>query len=496
MATGLIAIRYSLSGAEPVDRNKPRTLRSVAVPRTGLVGRSVARGVPRGKGRRTQAWPGICEAGRGTMRRHPGTTPLQVALVDRRPLGDTLAAIRTRPLGLPMAYCKWSRAVPRGPGSGHGESALRGPDDDDRRRRAETFTKAPPVSFDPDATPPEPVRAHFPGEEPPEGLRVDDLGPGGESEPQHPPGATRRAVRRPPRPEQRPLRRLRPPLRPSAGPDRHLRRPPEPRRLALHPGLRPDRGRQGGADREEALLPLPAGQLRLLGRDAGLQLPLRLLPELGRCRRPIARASSRRAATSRPEQVVEEAVAAGVRSIAYTYVEPTVFIEFALDSMVRARAAGLHNVFVTNGYETPEAIELVAPYLDAANVDLKAANDGFYRRVCGARWEPVRDSVIEMRRRGIWLELTTLVIPGLNDDPRGASGHGRMDRHGGRARDALASHPLPAGLPARPASAHAGGDSGRSREDRPGGRLAPRLRRAMRPRWRRPPPLAPAAASG
>jgi pyruvate formate lyase activating enzyme len=78
--------------------------------------------------------------------------------------------------------------------------------------------------------------------------------------------------------------------------------------------------------------------------------------------------------------------------------------------------AGLHNVFVTNGYETPEAIELVAPYLDAANVDLKAANDDFYRRICGARWEPVRDAVVEMRRRGIWLELTTLIIPGLNDD--------------------------------------------------------------------------------
>jgi pyruvate formate lyase activating enzyme len=85
--------------------------------------------------------------------------------------------------------------------------------------------------------------------------------------------------------------------------------------------------------------------------------------------------------------------------------------------MARARAAGLHNVFVTNGYETPEAIELIAPYLDAANVDLKAANDNFYRRVCGAQWEPVREAVLEMHRRGIWLELTTLVIPGLNDDP-------------------------------------------------------------------------------
>jgi pyruvate formate lyase activating enzyme len=119
-----------------------------------------------------------------------------------------------------------------------------------------------------------------------------------------------------------------------------------------------------------------------------------------------------------PEELVEEAVASGVRSIAYTYVEPTIFIEFALDSMVRARAAGLHNVFVTNGYETPEAIELVAPYLDAANVDLKAGNDDFYRKVCGGRWEPVRETIVEMRRRDIWVELTTLIIPGLNDDRR------------------------------------------------------------------------------
>jgi pyruvate formate lyase activating enzyme len=117
-----------------------------------------------------------------------------------------------------------------------------------------------------------------------------------------------------------------------------------------------------------------------------------------------------------PEEVVEEAVAAGVRSVAYTYVEPTIFIEFALDSMVRARSAGLHNVFVTNGYETPEAIALVAPYLDAANIDIKAASDSFYRRTCGATWEPVRDCVVEMRRRGIWIELTTLIVPGLNDD--------------------------------------------------------------------------------
>ena len=117
-----------------------------------------------------------------------------------------------------------------------------------------------------------------------------------------------------------------------------------------------------------------------------------------------------------PEEVVRDAGAAGVRSVAYTYVEPTVFIEFALDTMVRARAAGLRNVFVSNGYQTPEALELIVPYLDAANVDLKAASDGFYRRVCGARWEPVRDTIMGMHRSGVWVELTTLLIPGLNDD--------------------------------------------------------------------------------
>jgi pyruvate formate lyase activating enzyme len=86
--------------------------------------------------------------------------------------------------------------------------------------------------------------------------------------------------------------------------------------------------------------------------------------------------------------------------------------------MVRAQAAGLHNVFVTNGYESPEALDLVVPYLNAANVDIKSADDKFYRRICGARWEPVRDTVVELRKRGVWVELTTLVIPSLNDNPK------------------------------------------------------------------------------
>ena len=117
-----------------------------------------------------------------------------------------------------------------------------------------------------------------------------------------------------------------------------------------------------------------------------------------------------------PERVVAEAMSHGAESIAYTYVEPTIFLEYALDTARLARAAGLRNLFITDGYATPEAVELLAPVLDAANVDLKSFDDAFYRKVCGARLAPVLDSIVAMRRAGIWLELTTLIIPGRNDD--------------------------------------------------------------------------------
>jgi pyruvate formate lyase activating enzyme len=116
-----------------------------------------------------------------------------------------------------------------------------------------------------------------------------------------------------------------------------------------------------------------------------------------------------------PAQVVAEALRLHADSIAYTYVEPTVFLEYALDTGQLARAAGLRNLFVTDGYATPEAIELLAGMLDAANVDLKSFEDSFYRRLCGARLAHVLDAIVAMRRAGIWLELTTLVIPGWND---------------------------------------------------------------------------------
>jgi pyruvate formate lyase activating enzyme len=117
-----------------------------------------------------------------------------------------------------------------------------------------------------------------------------------------------------------------------------------------------------------------------------------------------------------PEEVVQDALECDADSIAYTYVEPTVFLEYALDVGRLARAAGLRNLFITDGYATPEAVDLLATVLDAANVDLKSFDDRFYRRLCGARLAPVLEAILAMRRAGIWLELTTLVIPGHNDD--------------------------------------------------------------------------------
>jgi pyruvate formate lyase activating enzyme len=117
-----------------------------------------------------------------------------------------------------------------------------------------------------------------------------------------------------------------------------------------------------------------------------------------------------------PTRIVEDALGSGSRSIAYTYTEPTVAFEFAYDTAVIARERGLKNVFVTNGYMTREMLELFAPRLDAANVDLKAFNDDFYRAECGAHLQPVLDSLRKMKELGIWIEITTLLIPDLNDN--------------------------------------------------------------------------------
>lgn len=116
-----------------------------------------------------------------------------------------------------------------------------------------------------------------------------------------------------------------------------------------------------------------------------------------------------------PDEIVGEARARRCRSISYTYTEPTIFFEYAFETATLARQAGLANVFVTNGYMTAEALKTIQPCLDAANVDLKAFKEETYKKVCGARLEPVLESIRLMRELKIWVEVTTLIVPGMND---------------------------------------------------------------------------------
>jgi pyruvate formate lyase activating enzyme len=116
-----------------------------------------------------------------------------------------------------------------------------------------------------------------------------------------------------------------------------------------------------------------------------------------------------------PVVVVERALDTGSRTISYTYTEPTIYFEFAYEIAMIASDKGLKNVFVTNGFMTEEALDTISPYLHAANVDLKSFSDDFYKKRCGARLQPVLDSLKKMKSLGIWVEITTLLIPTLND---------------------------------------------------------------------------------
>jgi pyruvate formate lyase activating enzyme len=115
------------------------------------------------------------------------------------------------------------------------------------------------------------------------------------------------------------------------------------------------------------------------------------------------------------EEVVSDALASGCHSIAYTYTEPTVAIEYVLEVMRLARDAGLCNAWVSNGYFTEEALAAIAPYLDAINVDLKGISDRVYHQIVGGNVRPVLDTIERLAEAGIWLEVTTLVIPQIND---------------------------------------------------------------------------------
>jgi pyruvate formate lyase activating enzyme len=117
-----------------------------------------------------------------------------------------------------------------------------------------------------------------------------------------------------------------------------------------------------------------------------------------------------------PEECVEGALGARCATISFTYSEPTIFYEYARAIGVLARRQGLRNVFVTNGHMTPEAVEDAAgSFLDAANVDLKGASRPFYKHHCKARLEAVQETIRLLHSLGVWVEVTTLLIPGMND---------------------------------------------------------------------------------
>ena len=117
-----------------------------------------------------------------------------------------------------------------------------------------------------------------------------------------------------------------------------------------------------------------------------------------------------------PEQIIAHAKKAKTPSISYTYTEPTIFLEFALDTMRLAKKAGLKNVWVSNGYMTTECLDLITPYLDAINIDLKGFSEVNYLKYSGAKLQPVLDNIKAIFKSKIHLEVTTLIVPGINDD--------------------------------------------------------------------------------
>lgn len=166
---------------------------------------------------------------------------------------------------------------------------------------------------------------------------------------------------------------------------------------------------------KKPLFHLSPGSLSYSIATVGCNFSCRFCQNADIAQMPKDRGGSIAGKETNPEKVVKEALLAGCRSIAFTYTEPTVFFEYALDTATIAREKGLKTVFVSNGYMGAQTIEAAAPVLDAANIDLKAFTDDFYQTYCGARLEPVKENLKLLKKAGIFLEITTLLIPGLND---------------------------------------------------------------------------------
>ncbi|MGL1902069.1 MAG: AmmeMemoRadiSam system radical SAM enzyme [Fibrobacterales bacterium] len=116
-----------------------------------------------------------------------------------------------------------------------------------------------------------------------------------------------------------------------------------------------------------------------------------------------------------PERIVEYCIQHELPAIAFTYNEPTIFSEFVYDIAVLARKEGIRSVLVSNGYMSSEAVTFLAPVIDAINIDLKADSDFFYKNFCHGGYTQVLKTIEAFRKQGVWVEVTTLVIPGRND---------------------------------------------------------------------------------
>ena len=116
-----------------------------------------------------------------------------------------------------------------------------------------------------------------------------------------------------------------------------------------------------------------------------------------------------------PKEIIKIAKENNLPSIAYTYTSPTIFSEYALDTMKLAKKQGIKNIWISNGFWSKELFDLISPYLDAANIDLKGFSDEFYQKYCGGRVQPVLDNLKRLKKKKIWLEVTTLAIPTLSD---------------------------------------------------------------------------------
>ncbi|MBU0579629.1 MAG: AmmeMemoRadiSam system radical SAM enzyme [Candidatus Margulisbacteria bacterium] len=119
-----------------------------------------------------------------------------------------------------------------------------------------------------------------------------------------------------------------------------------------------------------------------------------------------------------PEKVIASAKKYKCKTIAFTYTEPTIFYEYMLDIAKLAKKEGIKCVMHSCGYINKEPLEELLPYLDAVNIDLKSFSPNFYRKMCSGQLQPVLDTLVTIKKKGVWLEITNLIIPGKNDDPQ------------------------------------------------------------------------------